>query len=311
METHYVMLRLFLILALCALLVWPDQNQADMTQMMPLAVGNSWEYKNSVDYGMMGLGPEFSVTVSITHTEDIFGRLYYIFSDLPVYDPPMEYVSEYGFVLPWESPPVPFFFFAGKKVRWSEDGQDLLFLTEWPGDIEVFRFDGNYKVRKIYDLFPHVIGRIFDPSDGWIHTSDGSPPPAGYPDHDVDVRFDLLGEEGLPVVQFRFPSRWVFQSGGVHERDVSASFAKGLGLFAASGEYFFTNCGPHLNSYAPNADCGFGSDAGPSTIDLRLDSAVIGGVQWEGDPIPTSSRPTVVHETSWGTVKHDTTRSNP
>ena len=291
-------LRVLIALVLCALLARQDQSQADMTSMLPLAVGNRWEYKLNVD--MWGHPPEYSVPVSITHTEKRYSSdpyHYYVFSDLPEYDPPVEY-----------SPPLPFFFLAGKKVRWSEDGQDLLLYTEWPGDVALFRFDGNYKVRELYDLFPHTIGRIFNP-DIPVYTTGGTLgirlPPLGYPDHDVDVRFDLVGEEDLPIVQFRFPDRVVFQgSSGSYERDLSFTFAKGLGLVAASGFGGGIDCGRYMGHYNPTAHCF--SDVGGIEIDLRLVSAVIDGVQWrweEGNPLPTPSKPTAVQERSWGAVK--------
>ena len=58
-------LRVLIALVLCALLARPDQSQADMTSMLPLAVGNSWEYKLNVD--MWGHPPEYSIPISITH----------------------------------------------------------------------------------------------------------------------------------------------------------------------------------------------------------------------------------------------------
>lgn len=184
-------------------------------------------------------------------------------------------------------------------MRWSEDGQALLLYTEWFGDVALFRFDGNYKVRELYDLFPHTIGQTFTrDAPGGIYTTDGRLPPLGYPDLDVNVQFHRLEEEGLSVVQFRFPHRKVFQGGsGRSEWDVSFTFAKGLGLIAATGEDFGIGCDRYMGYYNPTAECF--SDVGGILIDLRLDSAVINGVQWEeGDPIPTA-----VQARSWGAVK--------
>ena len=291
---------IIIFLALCALMAQSGQSQADMTSMLPLAVGNSWEYKLNVEIVAWGPSPELSVPLSITHTEKRYSSdpyHYYVFSDLPVFDSPVDIGG--GLTMPWESPPLPFFFLAGKKVRWSEDGQALLLYTEWFGDVALFRFDGNYKVRELYDLFPHTIGRMFNRgAPGGVYTSDGSLPPLGYPDLDVDVRFDLLGEEDQLVVQFRFPPRLVFQGGsGSSEGDVSFTFTKGLGLVAATGYEYGIGCDEYMGYYNPTAQCF--SDVGGIEIDLRLGSAVIDGVQWEeGAHIPT-----VVQEHSWGAVK--------
>ena len=90
----------------------------------------------------------------------------------------------------------------------------------------VFRFDGDYKVREIYRLFPTLLGSrnhylsgaCFPP--GFPYTTDGiNPPFAGYPDHSVTVE-SSFSEEGARVVEFRFPTRVEFTAPrtGLEER---------------------------------------------------------------------------------------------
>lgn len=99
-----------------------DYNPEDF---LPLAVGNSWEYVHSVaDWRLQAQGVvpfERLVEVRIAHTEEIEGHTYCVFSDMP-----------------YEEPPVPYFFVAGKKVRF--DGNQLLF-REQDGDVALYRFD--------------------------------------------------------------------------------------------------------------------------------------------------------------------------
>ena len=99
---------------------WAGSSEADDDQqphqMLPLAVGNSWVYEH-----LPGQEVDRDVTISITHTEDIDGHTYHVFSDMP-----------------YEDPPVPYFFIAGKKVRWENDR--LLFRQQGE-DVAFFRFD--------------------------------------------------------------------------------------------------------------------------------------------------------------------------
>ena len=90
----------------------------DIHQMLPLAVGNSWDYEH-VEYYPNARSAQL-VTLSITHTEDIERHTYYVFSDMP-----------------YEEPPVPYFFLAGKKVRW--EGNHLLFRQQ-DRDVALYQF---------------------------------------------------------------------------------------------------------------------------------------------------------------------------
>lgn len=134
----------------------PAEFEINPAEYVPLAVGNRWTYKQNyystlrypfeATYDDLGLtledikpllipgfpyGPDNPppdsllyienkpLTIRITHTEQIDGLDYFVFSD-PEYD--------------W--PPMPDLFWAGKKVRLSEDGK-LIF--RWNGqDIPVF-----------------------------------------------------------------------------------------------------------------------------------------------------------------------------
>jgi hypothetical protein len=96
-------------------------------EFLPLAVGNSWTYRHyyfdrlsQPDKDESEISVVQSATITITHTEQINGSTYYVFSNMP-----------------YDFPPVPYFFLAGKKVRFSEDGR----LMEWRPEGEVWSFD--------------------------------------------------------------------------------------------------------------------------------------------------------------------------
>ena len=123
---------------------------------VPLAVGNSWTYEHSyVNGSYTDEGPGYDIevrkpfeipgyphgegnalppvsllwpmnsilTIEITHTERIDGQEYFVFSD-----------AEYD----W--PPLPEFFWAGKKVRWSDEG---FLVFRWVGrEVPIFDVGG-------------------------------------------------------------------------------------------------------------------------------------------------------------------------
>ena len=95
-------------------------------EFLPLAVGNSWVYKNSShdEYGLLGLndgdGSPREITISIERTEVIDGLTYYVFSSMPG---------------PTPNPP---HCITGKKVRWN--GDHLMEHTG-TGEISLYRFD--------------------------------------------------------------------------------------------------------------------------------------------------------------------------
>ena len=108
---------------------WAEADE-QIHQMLPLAVGNSWFYSHF--FGEEGYR---RVTISITHTEDIEGHTYHVFSDMPYEDPPVDY-----------------FFLAGKKVRW--EGDRLLFRQR-DRDVAPYRF-GGYPVNK-FGVYSYAI----------------------------------------------------------------------------------------------------------------------------------------------------------
>ena len=146
-----------LILVLCALMGQAVQAQADEitpTDFVPLEVGNQWtykhEYKNYAYEWRRELAPEIrmlfelpdypyddprhppdsllwverELTIEITHTEVIDGLDYFVFSR-----------ADYD----W--PPVPTFFWAGQKVRLSDEG---VLLLRWNGQ-DVPLYDLNFQ----------------------------------------------------------------------------------------------------------------------------------------------------------------------
>ena len=104
---------------------WAEAQEpvATADQMLPLAVGNSWNYRHRYFNELMGLEETLTVrdlTICITHTEDIEGHTYYVFSPMP-----------------YEDHPMPSFFLAGQKVRL--DGNNLVFRGR-EGDIALYQF---------------------------------------------------------------------------------------------------------------------------------------------------------------------------
>ena len=117
---------------------WAEADE-QIHQMLPLAVGNSWRYAHQV-----GEEEYRDVTISITHTEAIEGHTYHVFSDMP-----------------YEDPPVTYFFLAGKKVRWEGD---RLFFRERERDVALYRF-GGYPVDE-FGWYSYVIPET--ESDTWV-----------------------------------------------------------------------------------------------------------------------------------------------
>lgn len=110
-----------------------DVVEINPLDYVPLEVGNRWTYEHFYINDWHGIGEPFEipsgyltfaekiVTIEITHTEVIDGLEYFVFSDPDYY---------------W--PPLPDFFWGGKKVRLSDEGA-LVF--RWNGqDIPVYDF---------------------------------------------------------------------------------------------------------------------------------------------------------------------------
>ena len=110
-----------------------DAVELNPLGFVPLEVGNRWTYEHSYVNDWHGIGEPFEippgyltfaekiVTIEITHTEVIDGLEYFVFSD-----------ADYD----W--PPLPDFFWGGKKVRLSDEG---FLIFRWNGqDIPVYDF---------------------------------------------------------------------------------------------------------------------------------------------------------------------------
>ena len=121
-----------------------DAIEINPLDYVPLAVGNRWTYEHiyiNYDYeigepfAIPGYPPghppdsltfaEKIVTIEITHTEVIDGLEYFVFSD-----------ADYA----W--PPLPDFFWGGKKVRLSDEG---FLVFRWNGqELPVYDFGGDF-----------------------------------------------------------------------------------------------------------------------------------------------------------------------
>ena len=164
--------RLMAVLALCGAVEADtgigdaDPIELNPSEYVPLAVGNSWTYKhvyhNSLYpdnwedaslHGEIPLPPEEEggfppdslrnaekiVIIEITHTEEIDGLEYFVFSD-----------ANYT----W--PPLPRFFWDGKKARLSDAG---ILMFRWEGqDIPVYDFGGTSNPYEYVGTFPHGSG---------------------------------------------------------------------------------------------------------------------------------------------------------
>lgn len=113
----------FLLLSETTSILAQDYRPEDF---LPLAVGNSWTYSHYYYDRLSHPDKEIGeiierkvITITITHTEQIEGHTYHVFSDMP-----------------YDFPPAPYFFLAGKKVRFAEDGR----LMEWRPEGEVWTF---------------------------------------------------------------------------------------------------------------------------------------------------------------------------
>ena len=207
---------------------WAEAQEpvATADQMLPLAVGNSWGYSHGY-FNFLTDDPtgDFfgqDITIRVTHTEEIEGHTYYVFSPMP-----------------YEDPPVLFFFLAGQKVRF--DGNNLVFRGR-EGDIALYQFKpGGHS----YSI-PETESDTLVVSQGWSS-------------------FQFRGhEESIPESFFREPSYGMY-----YYEWRSVSFIRGLGLsrFIVDGMEVYgdtqatTNDQYHMSNH------------------LRLHSATINGVE--------------------------------
>lgn len=217
-------------------------------EFVPLAVGNRWTYKHhyysslsyeEAEYDGLGLtledikpplvpgfpyGPDNPppdslfyienkpLTIEIMHTEQIDGLDYFVFSG-PEYD--------------W--PPMPDLFWAGQKVRLSEDGK-LIF--RWNGqDIPVYDLDGPYPTNPTSDLSSLVTMPGVDPTL-------------------VEVRGRSLQFYKLSGTSTRLP--YLFFSFRKYSWDYRCVFIHGYGMGPIATDIFWTSTSPvYINDLAP------------------------------------------------------------
>ena len=167
----------------------PEIGEADSFRLeidphdyLPLAVGNRWTYEHfyrnesyggGVWHGPIpiedwklfeipgyphgegnALPPDFllranrTLTIEITHTERIDGREYFVFSD-----------AEYD----W--PPLPDFFWVGKKVRLSEEGFLVFRWKEGGYEVPIYDFVGLNNLQREQEKYYYTVTRLVSPVD--------------------------------------------------------------------------------------------------------------------------------------------------
>lgn len=161
---------------------YPIQDTYEITDFMPLEVGNSWTYLQVIHSSLRGAGPfpsearEF--TISILRTEVIDGHTYYLFSEAP----------------PDSTRPLPGQSLSGRKLRW--DGDNLV-QHDGASAVALYRFSpgSDSEISLRYAIPPTngdtMILRIV------VHTSRSDIPKADfhffgphttYGSHDIDCR---------------------------------------------------------------------------------------------------------------------------
>ena len=316
-------------------------------QMLPLAVGNTWEYRYVfISNGSGPYRPEESadsdsswpeglIYIGITHTELIGGHTYYVFGNIVHEEgsPLPQWLSGMGAEL--EKPPLPFFFLAGKRVRF--DGNWLVFNEQgydfpafWFGEGEPSNYNFLIDLYSIYGMIG--MGKSWGQAIRTLNSSIyGLPRSVWLYDEvrnklgELTVPFTLLlgstviSEEvdspmnasllGIDTVtRFYFPTRFDYpylSYSGWLEENVMAEFSLGLGLSACWGILDPYRCSPaHIYCCDEPGDEDLNQGAMCRTdvtflqVGLFLQSAVIDGVQFGEGAIPTA-----IQERSWGEVK--------
>ena len=333
------------IVALSAVLCAASWAKADdhEHQMLPLAVGNTWEYEyvflragsgpyrpeelaDGADYG--GL-----IYIGITHTELIGKHTYYVFGNIVHEEgsPLPQWLSEVGLEL--EKPPLPFFFLAGKRVRFdgnwlvfNEHGYD--FPAFWFGEgepadykflIDLYSTYGMIGMSKSWGQALRTLRRVYGlPRSVWWYDEVSNKlgeltapftllldSTVRIEEVDSPMNASLLGID--TVTRFYFPTRfgypYVSYLGWVE--NVMAEFSQGLGLSACWGVLDRYSCHPgHIyccdepgdEDLDPGAMCG--TDQTYLQVGIFLQSAVINGVRFGEGSIPTA-----IQDRSWGKVK--------
>ena len=262
----------FKVIGIWLCLVTPIFSEETVSQMLPLAVGNEWTYVHAWYSG--GAGDDYFgyVTVQITGTEIFNGSTYFIFSEMP-----------------YDFPPVPAFFLAGKTVRW--DDNNLLFLEDGnESGVGIYHFeeDAGYSVelysepmlsqdqRSQYgmtEVYPDTIAEVSKltsslKGDIYFFSFSGS------------SRYDL---NDIPQGQFRW-----------HEYH-TVEFRWGIGLFQCTVD------GRNISPPSDDPTRSNYSDHPVRSNILLLESATIGGRKWEGQFLDPA---TSISGTSWGLAKY-------
>ena len=245
---------------------------------LPLEIGNSWEYWHVRDYLYDGtFYREQLVTIRITHTEDIEGHTYYVFSDLP-----------------YMEPTAPAFFLAGQKVRWEDNH---LLVHQQGEDVALYQFkhDHSYPIPKMYSEYALPI----DVRDFYNNVDET------YPDTLVFARKDERpGTRKGFLFLFRGSSRYDSNDGPSLSWNEfrTVKFVDGMGLFECLME------GEGIESRDPEAPedpTGLSyifNDQGPEGVNhFYFHSALINGVALNVQDIIYQE--TVVRGASWGVLK--------
>ena len=276
--------RVLLVLALHVLLAWATQAQAaeiPLTDLVPLEVGNQWTYKHRYENYAYSSGwwweqiPEIrmqipgslydshefipdsllwverELTIEITHTEIIDGSEYFVFSR-----------ADYN----W--PPIPKLFWAGQKVRLSDEG---VLLFRWNGqDIP------------LYDLNFQHLGRYSIPA---------------YPlREDLFTKLDIsrrVGDDGQIIFDFLYPELPTIPNMTVYR---NVFFLPRYGLSAYANEYY--------HNFSFNfKDLLWGETTRFVISILRPISAIISGEAVSYEQARRGDFNTHVQSRSWGQLK--------
>ena len=247
---------------------WTEAEiEVPVQQMLPLAVGNRWEYSHIVKDSIGSTYFSQDVTVSITHTEDIEGNTYYVFSDMP-----------------YEQPPMPYFFIAGKKVRWEGN---YLFFRQQDRDVALYQF----RDQEVYD---YPISETASDTLVVAHALPGVAP--GWP-----TKSGCVVRDELTVIAFSF-------TGHKQIERPSWDTPNPLSRFATFLEAF----GMVTSEMLPRDSQG--NPIGKNQLSVY--GAVIDGVKWDFwiNPMKVVAGsgelpclPSVIEKSSWGILKQQFT----
>ncbi len=201
---------------------WAEAQEpaATVDQMLPLAVGNSWTYSHSYSNTTYVPGSYFDgdLTIRITHTEDIEGHTYYVFSPMP-----------------YEYPPVLSFFPSGQKVRF--DGDTLVFRGR-ENDIALYQFKSggySYPIPETESDTLIVVDERYRSYRTMVFEFRGHEEP-------IPESFFISPPDGLPYgIHYKEPRHMRFTRGlGIETLSVTGMHVDG-DISASNDEYHMTN----------------------------------------------------------------------